>query len=523
MATNAAGQNGDRIVVGDITDGRAIAIGRGATAIYQGLSVEEVAVLVAELKRADQPIVWDGRIPYLGLSAFQESDAAFFFGRESVVDDLLQRVQAANFIVIAGPSGSGKSSVARAGLFHRLRDGCLPKSHSWLLATIYPGGNPLEQLALALERLTHVPGTGNHIRRHGLENSLALQEQIQTLLSDDPGHRFVLLVDQFEDSFTQTKEEAARVAFINLLTCAAQSAGGRTIILLALRSDFVYHCARYPELRELMSRQFQLVGAMEAHDLAKAITLPALEVGAVIDIVYALSAPGARLLTSSGGQDEKEFTETTVTIAHERLIEAWPWLNNLGVEEGELLALQNRVTNYAREWQRRSEDPRYLYAAGPLSQVEERLDELQSSLDDLSWRFVKASIVEQERRQASEEKQRRDEAELQIQQEIDKQVQASQLGLASKAENDPETSVLLALAAVGTNLQADTHFQLSQRLETSYRATLRGHEDWVWSAVFSPDGHTILTVGSDGTARLWNRQGEELAVWRRHQTMPNGT
>jgi DNA-binding NtrC family response regulator len=113
MKTDKPEQTGDQIRVGNIANAQAVAIGAGATAIYQGLSVEEVAVLVAELKRVDQPVVWDGRIPYLGLSAFQESDAQYFFGQESLVDDLLERVQKASFIVIAGPSGSGKSSVAR--------------------------------------------------------------------------------------------------------------------------------------------------------------------------------------------------------------------------------------------------------------------------------------------------------------------------------------------------------------------------------------------------------------------------
>ena len=144
---------GDQIQVGNIQESKAIAIGRGATAIYQGLTVAEVAALVVKLKSKDQPVVWNGRIPYIGLSAFQESDAQYFFGRQSLVDDLLERVQKASFIVIAGPSGSGKSSVARAGLFHALRNG-------------------------------------------------------------HPRQRFVLLVDQFEETFTQTKDEAVQVAFI---------------------------------------------------------------------------------------------------------------------------------------------------------------------------------------------------------------------------------------------------------------------------------------------------------------------
>ena len=65
----------------------------GDKIIYQGLSTEEVADLVVKLKHKDQPKVWDGRIPYLGLTAFQESDAQFFFGRESLVDELLERVR----------------------------------------------------------------------------------------------------------------------------------------------------------------------------------------------------------------------------------------------------------------------------------------------------------------------------------------------------------------------------------------------------------------------------------------------
>jgi cytidylate kinase len=507
MAVNKADSDGDRIEVGSITNGRAIAIGRGATAIYQGLSVAEVAVLVAELKRVDQPAVWDGRIPYLGLSAFQESDAAFFFGRESVVDDLLQRVQAANFIVIAGPSGSGKSSVARAGLFHALRHGRLPKSDQWRLATMQPGGNPIEQLALAIERLTHIPGTGNHIRHNGPENGLALQEQIQILLSDDPDQRFVLLVDQFEECFTQTKEEAARAAFINLLTCAAQSANGRTIILPALRSGFISRCARYPELRELMSRQFQLVGAMEAHDLAKAITLPALEVGAAIDpalvsriladmkgepgalplmsfalrdlfevektrkgepmdltlpeylqrggieralerhanqvfanfsqeqqelakaifsrlievgqgrvdtrrtavfselvpagkgaaevmaVVDALARPGARLLITGGGHEDESGTPTpiTVTIAHEKLIDAWPWLRQLVDENREGLRLQRKLAEAAFAWDSHNRDDSYLYRGARLMKIEASFADSDYQLSDLEHAFLNAS------------------------------------------------------------------------------------------------------------------------------------
>ncbi|MBK8434329.1 MAG: ATP-binding protein, partial [Chloroflexi bacterium] len=294
----------------------------GRDKITYGLSVEEVTALVIELKTAEQPTVWDGRIPYLGLSAFQESDAEFFFGRENLVNDLLGRLQQSHFITIAGPSGSGKSSVARAGLFHALRRGRLPKSDQWLLATMLPGNHPLESLAVAIERLTKVAGSADSLRHKGLENPHALHQQVEILLTDDPSQRLVLLVDQFEEVFTQTKNEAEQAAFIQLLTHSAhstQTGGNRLTILLSLRSDFISHCARYPALRELLNQQFMLVGGMEAHDLAKAITLPALEVGAEIDpaLVSRIMAdmkgePGVLPLMSFALRDLFEAEKTAV-------------------------------------------------------------------------------------------------------------------------------------------------------------------------------------------------------------------
>jgi WD40 repeat protein len=708
---------GDHIQVGDIRDSRAVAIGRGATAVYQGLTVAEVAALMIELKRQDQPKVWDGRIPYLGLSAFQESDAEFFFGRESLVDDLLQRVTVAHFIVIAGPSGSGKSSVARAGLFHALRNGCLPKSDRWLLATMQPGGDPIEQLATAVERATQSPGTGNYIRQHALEDLRALHEQVKTVLTDDPQQRFVLLVDQFEEIFTQTKEEAVRSAFIRLLTVAAQTPKSRILILLALRSDFVSHCARYPDLRELVSRQFQLAGAMEPPDLAKAITLPALEVGADIDpalvsrimadmkgepgalplmsfalrdlfeaektkkgepmdltlqeyldrggvesalerhanqvlarlseeqkalaksvfsklieigqgrvdtrrtavlwelipagqdaaeltaVVDSLARAGARLLTTGGNhEDEADMPgQVTVTLAHEKLIDAWPWLRQLVDDNREMIALQNQIASDAQAWTR-SQDTGYLYRGGRLVQVVERLAELKPTLNELSKRFVEASLTAKEvEQQAETERIKKEEALRQERantsrfrrltrwtsvaagvaviatlvalfflnvahqesaqareargsaehaastaeaaaiaegegrmaaeaarataeiseaelRKLRTAIQASQLAEAARAElaNEPERALLLAVAGLRILIQPDTQSQLINVLQSSYRATYYGHEDIVESALFSPDGQTVLTASRDGTARLWDRRGNQLAALRGH-------
>ena len=88
-----------------------VAVGKDITQII-GYTAEQVSVLIAQVRTADQPRTWDGRVPYVGLAAFQEADAEFFFGRDKLVATLLERVQQARFLCIAGPSGSGKSGVA---------------------------------------------------------------------------------------------------------------------------------------------------------------------------------------------------------------------------------------------------------------------------------------------------------------------------------------------------------------------------------------------------------------------------
>ncbi len=538
---------GDKLSVGDISGRPVVAVGAGAKAmaVYQGLSTEDVAALLVELKRIDQPVVWDGRTPYLGLTTFRESDVQFFFGREELVDDLLGQMQSDRFIVIAGPSGSGKSSVARAGLFPALGAGRLDKSETWPLATMQPEGNPIEQLAIAMERTTKSTQVGDAIREEGFDNPAVLQRQMEMYLSDDSRQCFVLFVDQFEETFAQTKDEEERDAFINLLTTAAQAETGRIIILISLRSDFFSQCARYPQLLTLMSRQCQLVGAMAPQDLAKAITLPALEAGVEIDpalvsriiadmkgepgalplmsfalrdlfeaekttkgepmtltlpeyltrggiesalerhanqvfddfsdeqkalarsifsrlievgqdhlvtrrtttlqelipagtskesvimVVGVLAQEGARLITTGGVDSVAEITretatQTSVTLAHEKLIDAWPWLRQLVEENWEIIALQNQINRDARAWRKDisstptlvgsslaevqasagQEDHGFLYRGGRLLQVEEKLELLQPNLDDLSQRFIVASVALRKREKSEREQER---------------------------------------------------------------------------------------------------------------------
>ena len=173
------------------------------------------------------------RAPYLGLRTFQEEDAEFFFGREKLVELLIEKVASQPFLAVLGPSGSGKSSTVLAGLLPALKDGALPGSERWSYLTIKPGARPLDALAAAL---TKQQGR-NLDSAVTLRRMLASDEQsfllaVDMLLIGKAGARLVLVVDQFEELWTlaPAKSEASQqsvkqeqLAFIKLLLTAVHS------------------------------------------------------------------------------------------------------------------------------------------------------------------------------------------------------------------------------------------------------------------------------------------------------------
>jgi WD40 repeat protein/DNA-binding SARP family transcriptional activator len=238
---------------------------------------EELVGGVIDLQETRQPASeYEGPVvcPFKGLASFDVADAEYFFGRERLIAELVARLVGAPLLGVVGPSGSGKSSVVRAGLLPALAGGALPGSDEWSQVLIRPGEHPLRELAGAV--------------------------------SDAPATRRVLLVvDQFEETFTVCRDEHERAAFVDALV-RAQSDQTRRIVVLAVRADFYGRCASYPALSELLGAHHVLVGPMRRDELRRAIELPARRVGLQVEaeLVDALlgdveEEPGALPLLSS--------------------------------------------------------------------------------------------------------------------------------------------------------------------------------------------------------------------------------
>ncbi|MGE5072719.1 MAG: helix-turn-helix domain-containing protein, partial [Anaerolineae bacterium] len=199
--------------------------------------------LAQSARQEDAPV--PGIPPYKGLLYFDQDDSDIFFGREALTSHLLERVAAlpssstARLLAIVGASGSGKSSLARSGL------GVGLKRAGWELHLFTPGADPLRALRQELEK-------------------------------GDSGTRTrLVLIDQFEETFTLCREEISRAGFIHRLLDLARAPGGEISVVIALRADFYSHLAQYPELREAVAARQEYIGQMTASDLRRAIEEPA--------------------------------------------------------------------------------------------------------------------------------------------------------------------------------------------------------------------------------------------------------
>jgi hypothetical protein len=184
--------------------------------------------------------------PFKGLASFDVADADDFFGREQLVAEIVARLPGVTLLGVVGPSGSGKSSIVRAGLSAALAGGALPGSERWTQAVIRPGEHPLAELEAARSRAT---GTT------------------------------LLVVDQLEEVFTTCRDDDERDAFLDALTA---SPADETVVV-AVRADFYGRFAALPALASLLAENHVLVGPMKADELRRAIELPTRRAGLRIE------------------------------------------------------------------------------------------------------------------------------------------------------------------------------------------------------------------------------------------------
>jgi WD40 repeat protein len=269
--------------------------------------------------------------PYPGLAAFGPQDARFFHGRDDLAADLLKLVATRSSegpLLVVGSSGSGKSSLVQAGLQPALARGDIGDGASahWPQILLTPGSDPLDALA---QRLAGPAGTDPAaLTRAWRADPTSFGEAIRgifgiTAVPDWPAERarVVLVVDQFEELFTQCDDPEEREHFVAALAsaCTADGPNGPTaIVILVLRADFLDAVTAYPLLASALSRGPLVVGPMNRDEVRQAIRAPASTAGLALE-------PGlvdVLLADLGAGRDRGHDPGALPMLAH-ALLETW--------------------------------------------------------------------------------------------------------------------------------------------------------------------------------------------------------
>jgi energy-coupling factor transporter ATP-binding protein EcfA2 len=223
------------------------------------------------------PEIPDALCPYVGLDAFQEENRTVFYGRQRLIDSMLESLRENRLLCVVGASGSGKSSLVRAGLVSTLKAGGLSGSETWhYYRPVVPGSTPVETLA----RLVQISGQADdgsleqHSDRFRHEPNYLCR--LVDGLNQTPA---VVIIDQYEELVTLCNDDQERQAFIDNLICLVQSPGTRHVIILTMRVDFEAQVARLDEFYSLFEQSQVRVTAMNARELREAIVEPADKVG----------------------------------------------------------------------------------------------------------------------------------------------------------------------------------------------------------------------------------------------------
>jgi WD40 repeat protein len=212
--------------------------------------------------------------PYRGLDRFEDRDKDLFFGRDQLIKSLLAQLSASNVLLVLGASGSGKSSVVRAGLLPQLSQLIGARFRYF---TFVPDVNPFESLRSSLQGAGFSQAQTRELADARPET---LPKLIPTL--QRAGDQWLFFVDQFEEVFT-VGDEKLRANFIAALTQIAQGPNSSAKLVLAMRADFLDRFSPFPQFAKIIEKNIDIVANMHADELRQAIEQPAARYGVVFE------------------------------------------------------------------------------------------------------------------------------------------------------------------------------------------------------------------------------------------------
>lgn len=222
--------------------------------------------------------------PYKGLRAFEEADSQDFFGRDALVEEMLQKMrdgsQYERFIAVVGPSGSGKSSAVKAGLVPELREVTDAALRNMFVVTMTPGAHPMRQLEGALLRVA--TRADDHFLNMLQSDDFDLHSLAALALPADDSE-LLLVIDQFEEVFTLAERERERKHFLQTLVKAATQRNSRVRIIITLRADFYHRPLQVDGLGTMVSQRTVVVLPMARDALEQAIVGPANRAGLLLE------------------------------------------------------------------------------------------------------------------------------------------------------------------------------------------------------------------------------------------------
>jgi WD40 repeat protein/uncharacterized protein YecT (DUF1311 family) len=212
--------------------------------------------------------------PYRGLDRFEDRDKDLFFGRDQLIKSLLAQLSASNVLLVLGASGSGKSSVVRAGLLPQLSQLIGARFRYF---TFVPDVNPFESLRSALQGAGFSQGQTRELAEAKAETPSNLIHTLQ-----QSGDQWLFFVDQFEEIFT-VGDEKLRGSFIAALVAIAQDPNSSTKLVLAMRADFLDRFSPFPQFAKIIEKNIDFVADMHSDELRQAIEQPAARHGVVFE------------------------------------------------------------------------------------------------------------------------------------------------------------------------------------------------------------------------------------------------